>query len=125
MAKTKKSKKPENSKIEKKKVYKIIVSCVIILLLALLSGLVFKKFTVKENRGVDASNESLSFYDSDKCRCIERERLRCNEGFELDLENRLCRNVNGKEVTNVILGCSKYECSGTVYRFNFENETWE
>lgn len=107
----------------KKEIYRIIIYCALILLFVLISGLTFKKLSVNQNDNNESnSNENLSFYDEETCRCVERERLRCNEGFELDLENRICKN--GNDITNVILGCSKYECSGTIYEFNFENETW-
>ena len=123
MAKPKKAKKPE---IKKNEIYKIVISCVLVLLFVLILGLVFKELSQKESKNAkNSSAEDISFYDADVCRCLERERLRCNEGFELDAENRLCRNVNGKEVTNVILACSKYECSGNIYEFNFENGKWE
>ncbi|MBR9701733.1 hypothetical protein GOV13_02315 [Candidatus Pacearchaeota archaeon] len=49
----------------------------------------------------------------DNCDCIERNNFRCLNGFELDAENRLCRGDGS--VTNVILGCSKYNCTGEVY----------
>ena len=118
MAKLKKTKNKEKNEI-----YKIIISCALILILIFFLGLFYKQSYEKENRqDGKQSDENFSFYDSDRCRCIERERLRCNDGFELDAENRLCRS--GKEVTNVILACSKYECSGVIYAFNFENKTW-
>ena len=121
MAKPKKAKKPE---IKKNEIYKIVISCVLVLLFVLILGLVFKELSQKESKNAKNSpNEDTSFYDADVCRCLERERLRCNDGFELDAEKRLCRN--GTDITNVILSCSKYECSGTIYQFNFENKTWE
>src|SRR3989344_4154860 len=108
MTKPKKSKKPEKSKPEKRKIYKFIVSCALILLLVLISGLVFKELSLKENKtNTGKSIEDTSFYDANRCRCLERERLRCSEGFELDVEYRVCRN--GTDITNVILACSKYE----------------
>ena len=88
-----------------------------------ISGLAFKKLSIRENKNITNSEENFSFYEDEVCRCIERKRLRCLEGFELDSENRLCRK--GNDFTNVILGCSKYECSGTIYEFNFENKIWE
>ena len=122
MAKEKKLKKPGIK--SKKGIYIIIISCVLVLLLLLISGLIYKKLSTKEDKNTgNTSDENFSFYDEDKCRCIERERLKCLEGFELDLENRLCRK--GNEITNVILGCSEYECSGVVYEFNSENKIWE
>jgi len=127
MAKSKIAKTQKKPEIKRKnEIYKIIVSCVLILLFVLLLCLVLKEFFAKENgNNGGLSDENFSFYDSETCRCIERDRLRCNEGFELDSKNKLCRSADGKEVTNVILACSKYECSGFVYEFNFENQAWE
>ena len=49
---------------------------------------------------------------SDNCDCIERERFKCSNGFEVDEERRLC--FKGNEITNVLLGCSMYNCSGEI-----------
>ena len=68
----------------------------------------------------------------DNCECIERENLKCDEGFELFEEERLCKrtiikcpseivlDIEGickseKQYTNVLLGCSKYNCTGEIY----------
>ena len=56
----------------------------------------------------------------DNCDCIKRERLKCPEGFELI--GRSCKR-DGKW-TNVLLGCSKYNCSGEIHEFNFDTEKW-
>jgi len=47
----------------------------------------------------------------DNCDCIERNNLKCKEGYEL--KERIC--VKDNLVTNVLLGCSKYDCDGTIY----------
>ena len=109
---------------EKNEIYKVIISCALVLIVIFFLGLYYKGFYLEENnKNAKQPAENLSFYDDEKCRCVERERLKCNDGFELDLENRFCRS--GKDITNVILSCSKYECSGVVYEFNFKNENWE
>lgn len=57
----------------------------------------------------------------DNCDCIERERWKCSGGFELI--GRACKRDN--EWTNVLLGCSRYNCSGEIHKFNFDTEKWE
>ncbi len=73
---------------------------------------------------IDNQESSAEDFSSrDDCRCFERERLKCSGKFEFDEERRLC--VNGKDVTNVLLSCSKYECSGQIHSFNFDTKKWE
>ena len=57
----------------------------------------------------------------DNCDCFERERLKCSEGFEL--VGRICKAKG--TYTNVLLGCSKYNCSGEIHLFNLEEEKWQ
>ena len=116
--------KPKRKADSKRKNYTIMFLAVL-LAIFLIFGFFLGK-NIKENRknqNPENSQENMSFYDEERCRCVERERLRCNDGFELDAGNRLCRN--GTDITNVILACSKYECAGNIYVFNFENKTWE
>ncbi len=69
----------------------------------------------------------------DNCECVEREKLKCPGEFKLDVEKRMCRKATvvcpekgeivlydkdcKEEVawTNVLLGCSKYNCTGEIY----------
>src|SRR3989338_7260666 len=84
--------------------------------------IILNKSSEKKNSDTEISGEDFS--SRDDCRCFERELLKCNnESWTLDEDSRICRN--GNKITNVLLGCSKYECSGKVYSFNFENKTWE
>lgn len=57
----------------------------------------------------------------DNCNCTERNNLKCPEGFVLESDIRLCRNKS--EVTNVLLGCSKYDCNEEIY--SWINEKWQ
>tara|TARA_Y100000310_G_scaffold265617_1_gene276736 strand:- start:1800 stop:2144 length:345 start_codon:yes stop_codon:yes gene_type:complete len=98
----------------------------IIIIFLLIIGLAF--FMIKPNNinsKVISDEKSFSedFFSGDNCRCFERERLKCSGEFELDEERRLC--VSEKDITNVLLSCSKYECSGQVYSFNFDTKKWE
>ena len=74
---------------------------------------------IKEQR------EQVAYQDQlvDNCDCIERERLKCFEGFELNIEKRRCEK--DKIFTNVLLGCSKYNCSEGIHEFNFDTEKWQ
>ena len=40
--------------------------------------------------------------------------LKCQGGFEL--KEKVCINEEKNLVTNVLLGCSKYDCEGEVWR---------
>ncbi len=66
------------------------------------------------------------YYDDwlpENCDCIEKERIKCSDGFEL--VGSLCRNEAENTFTNVLKGCSKYECSEGNYILNQENQKWE
>ena len=69
----------------------------------------------------------------DNCECIERENLICPNGFEVVEGDRMCKKITldcpselvidieglCKEritYTNPLLGCSKYDCSGEIYK---------
>tara|TARA_Y100000296_G_scaffold84834_1_gene119212 strand:- start:2194 stop:2529 length:336 start_codon:yes stop_codon:yes gene_type:complete len=101
-----------------------LVLIMIIVFLLIISILFFIiKFNNINSEVIDNSLFLEEFFSEDNCRCFERERLKCDEEFEFDEERRLCKK--GNEVTNVLLGCSKYECSGQVYSFNFNTKEWE
>jgi len=104
----------ENKRIKNEKLY-IIGAIVIALVL-----LIFFLYGLNKNKQVP---DDFDFYFEDVCRCLERDRLKCSNGFELDEERRAC--IKEGEYTNVLLGCSKYECSGDLYDFNFEKDKWE
>src|SRR5690606_5636701 len=105
----------------------------LVIYLVVVAVLLFTIYSVLGLRGTQATGDVVSggssgednryFYDAEICRCIERERLTCLDGFELDAENRLCRR--GLDITNVRLSCSLYECSGKFYGFDFESESWK
>ncbi|MBS3071038.1 hypothetical protein J4407_01920 [Candidatus Pacearchaeota archaeon] len=112
-------------KISKKNKKVIIAITILIIAIAIvISGFVYTEMFAKNSDVNYTDDESFAFYDENQCRCFERERLICNdETWTLDSESRICKK--GNERTNVLLGCSKYECSGVIYEFNFETEKWE
>src|SRR3989344_4565505 len=61
-------------------------------------------------------------YDENACRCLERNRAKCNNGFEV--KGSFCVNETLKTYTSQLKACSKYECSGTVYMFNQNKQIW-
>ena len=63
-----------------------------------------------------------NFFTDNNCNCLARERLLCNPGYKLDAVHRLC--ISSQNYTSVMLGCSKYDCSGTIYSLNLNNSMW-
>jgi len=105
-----------------------VILSVIILIFFMINVLLTSKVIYEEKEKIlEAIEDKRLFYEDlfseDNCRCFERERLKCSGEFELVEEKRLCKK--GNEITNVLLGCSKYECSGQVYIFNFYDKEWE
>ena len=118
--------KDQNKKMSKKKMIMLIILAGVILEL-LLVGLIKLTSNKPSNNQGSGKTTGLAlddFYSSDSCRCLERDNLRCvNSSWQLDVKNRIC--TEGKLVTSVILGCSKYECGGTTYDFNNNTNSWE
>lgn len=62
-------------------------------------------------------SEGTEEYDEIKnsCECVERNNFYCLlDGFKVDEERKLCVGSDGR-VTKVVLGCSKFDCNGTIY----------
>ena len=110
----------------KKETRKKLVYVLIILILAGASFLVVKNITanvIKQTPDTD--------WLSDNCDCIENEKIKCREEFEFDEERGFCKRTvvrcpselvldldeceTETQVTNFLLGCSKYNCSGEIY----------
>ena len=118
MAKTKKT------KLKKVKEQNIQFKLVIFGILALILGMGLSTLNVKKTEKSEVLEENLSFYNEETCRCLERERFRCaDDSWQLDEVRRLC--VKGNDITNIILVCSKYECSGEIYEFDADKGDWE
>ena len=57
------------------------------------------------------------------CECLENERPKCQEGFEL--VNDWCNNETRGVFTYALGGCSKYDCEDGIHVYNLEEEKWE
>ena len=82
-------------------------------------------------QGSTNTTSSSNFYSgsdypsgySDSCTCTAHERMKCSDSsWTLYPENRLCKK--GSQVTNVVWGCSEYDCAGTIYQFNADTGQW-
>ena len=101
----------------------VFIAVITFLLIVSISFFMIKFNSINSEVIDDEKLFDEDFFSGDNCRCFERERLKCSGEFELVEGSRLCKK--GNEVTNVLLGCSKYECSGQVYSFNFDTKKWE
>lgn len=63
------------------------------------------------------------FFSEDNCRCFEKEKPTCKTGWEFNELRGFC--VNGNLLTNPVITCSAYECSGIVYKYNFDTKEFE
>ena len=112
-----------------KKNMKKIIFIVGISAVALIALTVLIAFLVANNLSNSSSQKGLSlddFYSADDCRCIERKMPACKlEGFEYNETRNLCVNSANKTVTYPTLSCSKYECLGVNYQYNFDDKIWE
>jgi len=97
----------------KKNLERILILTAIGFILLSIIGFSIVKY-IKINTGFVVSEDYEEDLDwlSDNCDCIERERFKCTGGFEVDEERRLCFKDN--TITNVLLGCSMYNCSGEI-----------
>ena len=105
----------------KEKNRKILIAVTIILLLAFASLVVYREANAVIQSKKTISDES--FFSDNKCTCLERNRNKCSDGYEL--KQNLCVNQTLKTYTNVLKGCTKYECNTTFYTFNSKNNGWE
>ena len=92
----------------KSKIRKTIWVVIGILVLLALSFFLLKK-TILGNVIKDGSSEAN--WAKENCNCTERNNLKCPDGYEV--RDRLCAGEGS--VTNPVLGCSKYDCNGTIY----------
>jgi len=96
--------------MKNKKFKKMVIPMIgAILLVAVLAFFVVKSFT----GNVVKDNSEKSDWLNENCDCIERNNLRCPEGYYVD--GNLCRSENNT-VTYPILGCSAYDCDGEIWR---------
>lgn len=117
----------------KMKMKKINLILIIVLALVFLAAAFF---IVKNFTGNVVKDESKKeIWLENNCECIERENLKCPEGFELPKDGGLCEkivleckqpsgflhNTGGDcerklQYTFSLKGCSKYQCEDGVYK---------
>ena len=103
--------------MDKQKIIKLILMLVFLVVVIIVAINLEKELTANAIKEQEVQEE----WFVDNCECIERERLKCREGFEL--VGRICKSEGAW--TNVLLGCSKYNCSEEIHEFNLEKEKWE
>ena len=98
-----------------------ILAVVLVILIVLIY---FGKLIINANV-IRIQEEQEKYYDKlvDNCECVERERIYCMEGFELNEAEDLCLKKGG--YTGVRKGCSQYDCYGDKVFWNFEDKLWE
>lgn len=98
----------------------------IILAVIILAILVAGFFLIKNFTGNVVKDESKKeLWLENNCKCIERENIKCAEGYDLMKEKQLCAKVSEKcykgelniiscepyvQYSPVLLSCSKYSC---------------
>ena len=108
-----------NKEIMKKIFWTIAILVAIILLSAIWINKTKTANAIKETEEQKVLENKLQ----EDCSCRERERWKCQSGFELNTERKLC--IKNSTITNIILGCSEYACSGNDYLFNLTTQKWE
>lgn len=91
----------------------ILVILVIIISLIIFVRNVSVANAIKEHEKIQEIIDNIIYEESlvENCECIEKERIKCFEEYELD--GRVCRN--GKTITSILRACSKYNCSGEIH----------
>lgn len=94
----------------------------IIVVAIVIVGFVIK--TAMNVNSVKKQEEQKIYYEwlVDNCECTEHERIFCQEGFELSESKKIC--VAEGKFTNVLKGCSQYNCEEEIVNWNDENKLW-
>ena len=92
------AKKKQNKKDKTGKYIQIIILIVILVI----AGFALYLTMTKERICKDKTFEQAK----DNCSCVERENKYCTNGYVL--QGGLCKQ--GTNITNAMLGCSKYKC---------------
>ena len=101
-----------------KKIALIIGMILITAFLMMMIGDKIKANIIKDNQEVQAYQEWLD----ENCQCINHEKIMCPSGFEL--KNQSCINEQENTYTNLLAGCSEYNCSGEIKLWNNETGKW-
>jgi len=120
--KNKKNRRIVKSRKQENKQNKIMLIVAIVLV-----GLVVSLYAIKlamTANAIKIQEEQVKYYDwlVDNCKCLSHERIFCREGFELSEHKEFCR-ADGK-ITNVLKGCSEYDCSGEIVSWDEETKLW-
>ncbi|MAH03173.1 hypothetical protein CMI39_00085 [Candidatus Pacearchaeota archaeon] len=85
----------------------------IILIIAILIIISFVVIFAKNVSVANAIKEQIIYEEFlvENCDCLEKERIKCFEGYELG--DKFCRK--GNDVTSSLRACSKYNCSGEIH----------
>ena len=105
----------------------VFIVSVVIILAVLTLILANQSDYAKTNTSGDAiygNSDYPGSYSEDSCRCIEKDRPVCIEGFVYNSEINLCENTATKTVTSAKRTCSVYECEGVVYNFDVDKNEW-
>ena len=115
------TKKKNNKSLNNQKKIILTVLLFVIILVVLLVG-ILKLTEKKQPTGLVVDD----FY-GDTCTCLERGLNKCLSGYELSVkwDGELCINKTLGTFTNIVKGCSKYDCSGIIYEYNFDIKFWE
>jgi len=108
--------------MEKSDFKKIIWMIAILAVIVLISYVFINK--IKTANAVKEMKEQKSLEEMfpENCDCLEKERIKCSDGFELI--GSICKNETLKIFTNVLKGCSEYKCSDGNYLFNSTTQKW-
>jgi len=106
--------KEKNNKQTRKKIIAII-GAIVLLEIILFVVIKFNSERTNENSSLQ---EDISWLH-DNCDCIERNNWKCPDGFYLVSGEKSCKRMDNKSITNVLLGCSKYDCNGTIHEVNY------
>ena len=101
-----------------KKIALVMGMVLITAFLMMIIGDKIKANILKENQESQAYQEWLA----ENCNCLAHGRIMCPTGFEL--KNQSCVNEQQKTYTNLLAGCSEYNCSGKIKSWNNETGNW-
>jgi hypothetical protein len=66
--------------------------------------------------------KTLESWLPDNCKCLERNRIGCQDGFVLN--KSICVDNARGVFTNVLKECSKYQCTDGNYTFDIKTQMW-
>jgi hypothetical protein len=103
----------EKSHTEIKRIFIILIATLLFVILIFYGYQKITSNAIKEQ-------EKLHSWLIDNCNCTEKSHIICPSGYEY--KEGYCKS--GEFFTLISKGCSKYDCSGTLYILN-EEEKWQ